>query len=797
MKRVFFITIMSLLLVSFTNAQENLKLYGREQGWEAIIDKTDGSMKSLTYKDGTILNFRSDSLYRGPRWENSEISKVDTKNLVFYSKKAVIDYSLKYISHQGNFAVVVSITNKGKEVYSPKFERLNMGVNTEMIKFPEWNEVFFPTLLRCEKTHFWGYLMSPKGKIVTVGSADPIASYNLQYHSGEHRIFSFSLDMLHQQPLPTRHPIQTSLKPGEHKTWTIVFKQADKLSDVKPALMTSANIPMIDAERYSLQENESTIVTIYSKVPLNVKLIAPDGKSELLGTRRAGSDKYFVNLNLSHGAGQYSLQVTDKRGRVSEATFSQLHTYSWYMDKARDAAIKNGQKASSHLEQWLGLTSGVNAARHIPNANKDAIMDAELMKVLALQWDLEKKEPKNIPHPYRFMSNTAQMAGILAYRYLKEKDIKWLEWASGFADYVITCQSTDGYFTPSTQYKTIYTSVFYPAKSIMEVMAAEKIAAATDSRWQVAYDRHYLSVKKAMDHLVAVGDNIETEGQLTYEDGMISCSASQLGLFALLQTDPVQREIYAKAAKHFLIGHSCLEQLLIPDARMNGASLRFWEAQYDVLIRKSLNMMNSPHGWSGWVIPALWYQYLLSGDEIWLTKTMNALGSCIQVIDSKTGMLRWGFVCDPYLEVTMLEENSTTPGRGKRVEHVIGEQYVPMISSFHYPDREPVSGNSELVGWTCDNDVHEIFTAMEEVALTSAYVIERENGEVVSWNCKATLSSDGTITVIPNDDVVCRVHLNLKKEHLVKIKFLKETIENIENAGMRWAGSGGVPELFR
>jgi hypothetical protein len=796
-RSAFLITITSMLLVSLTQAQENLKFYGREQGWEAIVDKSDGTMKSLTFKDGTILNFRTDSLFCGPRWINADISKVDAKNLVFLSEKGAICYSLKYISHHGDFAVVVSMTNKGKDVYSPKYERLNMGINTEMKKFPDWNEVFFPTLLRCEKTHFWGYLMTPKGKIVTVGSAEPIASYVLQYQSGEHRIYSFSLDMLHQQPLPSRHPIQTELKPGECKSWTIVFKQADKLSDVKPTLMTSVNIPMIDAERYSLQENESTTVTIYSKEVIKVRLIAPSGKVDPLNIRTDGANKYLVNLSLSDGAGQYSLQVTDKSGHVSEATFSQLHTYSWYMDKARDAAIKNGQKASSHLEQWLGLTSGVNAARHIPNVSKDAIMDAELMKVLALQWDLEKKEPKNIPHSYRYMSNTAQMAGILAYRYLKEKDIKWLEWASGFADYVLKCQSPEGYYRPNMNLSTIYTSVLYPAKSIMEVIAAEKIAAITDSHWQAAYDRHYLSVKKAMDHLVKVGDNIETEGQLTYEDGMISCSASQLGLFALLQTDPIQRELYSKAAKHFLLGHSCLEQLLVPDSRMNGATLRFWEAQYDVLIRKSMNMMNSPHGWSGWVIPALWYQYLLSGDEIWLTKTMNALGSCIQLIDSKTGMLRWGFVCDPYLAVTMLEEDSTTPGRGKRVEHVICEQYVPMISSFHYPEREPVSGNSELVGWTCDNDVHEIFTAMEEVALTSAYVIERENGKIVSWNCKATINSDGAITILPNDDVVCRVHLNFRNQHQVKIRFLNETVDQIQLPGMSWVGSGGIPELLR
>ena len=87
---------------------------------------------------------------------------------------------------------------------------------------------------------------------------------------------------------------------------------------------------------------------------------------------------------------------------------------------------------------------------------------------------------------------------------------------------------------------------------------------------------------------------------------------------------------------------------------MNGATLRFWEAQYDVLIGRSRNMMDSPHGWSAWLIPALWYQYLLTGEEEWLRKTMNIMGSCAQVIDSRTGQLRWAFVPDPYREVTML-----------------------------------------------------------------------------------------------------------------------------------------------
>ena len=51
-----------------------------------------------------------------------------------------------------------------------------------------------------------------------------------------------------------------------------------------------------------------------------------------------------------------------------------------------------------------------------------------------------------------------------------------------------------------------------------------------------------------------------------------------------------------------------------------------------------------------------------------------------------------------------------------------------MIASFHYPDHEPVFGNGWNSGWCCCNDVHEIFIAMAEVVLTTAYLIERTDG---------------------------------------------------------------------
>ena len=59
-----------------------------------------------------------------------------------------------------------------------------------MDHYPQWHHVFFPTLMRCEKTHFWGYFMSPLGRIITLTSADPVASYHLHYNN-DRQLHSF------------------------------------------------------------------------------------------------------------------------------------------------------------------------------------------------------------------------------------------------------------------------------------------------------------------------------------------------------------------------------------------------------------------------------------------------------------------------------------------------------------------------------------------------------------------------------------------------------------------------------
>ena len=108
-----------------------------------------------------------------------------------------------------------------------------------MDTYPEWYGKFFPTLAVCQPDHFYGYMQSPEGKVKAVLSADPIASWSLDYNMGYpdytqdnrwfygHRIECLNLDMLCRGPLPDHNPRLWKLEPGEQRTWTVKIIDLD------------------------------------------------------------------------------------------------------------------------------------------------------------------------------------------------------------------------------------------------------------------------------------------------------------------------------------------------------------------------------------------------------------------------------------------------------------------------------------------------------------------------------------------------------------------------------------------
>ena len=550
----------------------------------------------------------------------------------------------------------------------------------------------------------------------------------------------------------------------------------DKLTEVQPTLAKLAGIPMITFDRPTVEEGQLVDGIVTSPAAVNsFSVLGPDGQNVASETR----DGRFSFEPAQPGV--YTVAVATQDGKVTEAMVARRMPWSWYAKQARANAVAKPQKASTHTESWYGLFSGYIARRYFPDDTLDAAIDTKFAELMPLMYDLNAMVPK-----FQRIQNDACWASLLVDRYQATGDMHNLEFAAALADFLISNQSPDGAYRNGNAH---YTCVVYIAKSIMEVMAAEKPLAERDPAWKARYDRHADSVRRAVDDLARRLDNIGTEGEATYEDGMIACEYTQLAMYALLQTDPGLRQKYLNAAKQLSSGHRCLSQILIPDCRMNGGSLRYWESQYDIMTHP--NMMNSPHGWSAWRLYGLWYLYQLTGEKEYLRQAMNGLGSCVQLVDFKTGDLRWAFVPDPCVHARVFEQDPARPGKGVWNQRVIGEQYLPMISGWYRTRPNTyVTGyfamDGKQEGGCCDNDVHEIFKCLGEIALTSAYVVENSDGTLETWNCTVRSGSQHDIHVTPAEAVVERVHLNLKTPRSVRIAFAAGPTSVDCQAGLTW-----------
>jgi len=697
-----------------------------------------------------------------------------------------LKFETEYTYDRGRLKISTSVTNNGNLPCQPEKLGLRAGINAYMESYPEWLDNYFPTMLRCERTHLWGYFMNPDGQILTIATREPVASWSMEYPKtiwGEypyifygHRIASVNLDIFNTLPLPERHPQDMwQLQPGETRQFHIFLQAAHNIEDIPGQLSANSDAPYIDVPRTAYDKSIPVTLSVIGSKIKSIDVISPSG--HLIEPHiEDKSGKVHCSLKQVTEPGLYTIRAENSRGMISEASFSVLKPYSWYMQKAMKAVIDYPQKAStSHLECWYGFHTAFAGGKHFPGNEYVKMADAHFRDVYPLIFDTVHFEP--LGSKWR-ICNVGSWIGILVDRYELSGNRNDLDHALGFADYLLNTQSADGVYRAGNAH---YTSVIYPAKNLMELLEAMK-PLLDKPGIRNSYDKIFRSVQRAMDELAQSKGDIATEGQLTFEDAMISCSALQLFAFARLQDDEKERRKYTQAGFHYLEQHDCLEQLVIPDARMRSATLRYWEAQYDVLITS--NMFNSPHGWSSFTTYANYYAYMLSGEIKYLQRTFNGLGSAMQVIDFGTGKLRWAFITDPYLMVRQVNRNIDGatpldyPGMHYHAdlyphdELVMGEQYVDMVSDWFFAN-------------STDNDVHEHFKCLEEIALTKAYLAEKPNGDLITFNCTAERNGK-TITIKPGEPIIENIHLNLRKKYTVLVQTADEAVEAEAAKGMSW-----------
>lgn len=101
-------------------------------------------------------------------------------------------------------------------------------------------------------------------------------------------------------------------------------------------------------------------------------------------------------------------------------------------------------------------------------------------------------------------------------------------------------------------------------------MEDETLSEADRNYYRERYDLHMTSLTKAMDKLVRVDKNFDTEGQATLKMVPTLVQFTKLSEFALMfpQGSP-QRQKYTDATVKYM-AHILHQQTIIPDSRMNG-----------------------------------------------------------------------------------------------------------------------------------------------------------------------------------------------------------------------------------
>ena len=386
----------------------------------------DGTIRDLAFREAGGWNrvlFRADD-FRGPGWfvdpdgveQRVSLHPIAGQPGAFRGEAGQLSFWLEYHFSADALCLQGRVRN-----------------GAYMVHAPDWDALYFPTLLRCEKSHFWGYCMSPLGRILGLASPDPVASWSMDYnfsmygphrHEG-HRIYTFNLDLINSLPLPERHPQNLSrLLPGESKTWTLYLVPLAELEQVAPALAELCSAPMIACERHTLARGETAGVRVFSPAQPSLLLTRPDGSTASLeATAPDPAGVRQVSFGPGEEAGVYTLTAGDGLGKHSEAKLYVRQPWSWYLKQARSEALNKPQKASTHVESWMGFFSAFLARKHFPEPGLDQPAEAQFRECLGLMYNLETAQP--VIEPGR-IQNTAAMIGLLADAYEAGARLAWL-----------------------------------------------------------------------------------------------------------------------------------------------------------------------------------------------------------------------------------------------------------------------------------------------------------------------------------------------------------------------------------
>jgi len=146
-------------LLAATTAQDDPKSFLTSKRIRVGLGP-DGTIRSMEVKyagEWEPVEFCTERI-AGPVFTGVKLESLTRSPKNFAGTANGIRYSLRYRLQGDRLAIVAALKNERDSDYAPKAVPLVLGINCEMLSYPAWNDRYFPTLLRCEKTHFWGYI---------------------------------------------------------------------------------------------------------------------------------------------------------------------------------------------------------------------------------------------------------------------------------------------------------------------------------------------------------------------------------------------------------------------------------------------------------------------------------------------------------------------------------------------------------------------------------------------------------------------------------------------------------------
>lgn len=581
--------------------------------------------------------------------------------------------------------------------------KLRLGIDCYMENYATWGKKFFPTYFCAEKTHFYGVMVSPENVFLAIASESPVKGVEYLYST-----------VMYDDGLNVGHRIYTVdiLLNKNNSKGDIVFVLNLKIcekNDVAKFWEEICCAPLIIPDKFTYERGEIPQWNIAD----TLTIIHEKGRSYQIGQPLTEYGIY----NIAYSSGN----------KIISAKIYVRHPILDYIKKASEFSYKYQQKPSSNCESWYGWFSVFLGLQHFPDQVKLLKRQAEFDEFLSVMLRDDYTDLTPAAAPQR-IQNTAVMISLLIAACKTCKNDRYLNIARSLAKKLLTYQTADGALRMRNVH---YSCVIYPFKSLMELYVI-----LTEKHLDIQETQNIkIAIRRGIEDLLRRKDNVGTEGEMTFEDGMITCAALQLAMYALVFKDDLQQSCI-EVAEMLMRKHLCLENYISNDCRNRGATLRFWETMYDVLIRK--NAMTSPHGWTAWKIYAIYYLYRLTGKVEYLIDMFDTLGACLQLVDFDKDCLYWSFVTDDILYADVFVP--TADRRGKLENRQIGKTYLPMISDWWRADPGVVvKGYAYIVdgicdglykGASCDNDVHEIFKCAGETICGRAFFHDTNHGPI-------------------------------------------------------------------